>query len=69
MEEAQRKLEEILNIVESCPKEEYQKAVAQRRDYEIMYHLSPARANLVSWLPISRNHRVLEVGAECGALT
>ncbi len=69
MDESPEKLSEILKIVESCRKEEYQQVIAKRRDYDIMYHLSPARANLVSWLPINENHRVLEAGAECGSLT
>ncbi|GIV20757.1 MAG: hypothetical protein KatS3mg023_2508 [Armatimonadota bacterium] len=38
--------------------------------WPLSYHLSPARANIVSWLPAVRDGlHVLEVGAGCGAIT
>lgn len=38
--------------------------------WPLSYHLSPARANIISWLPSTRqNLHVLEVGAGCGAIT
>lgn len=38
--------------------------------WPLSYHLSPARASIVSWLPsVRHNLNVLEVGAGCGAIT
>jgi len=38
--------------------------------WPLSYHLSPARASILSWLPVVReNLKVLEVGAGCGAIT
>jgi len=38
--------------------------------WPLSYHLSPARANIISWLPAGRDGlHVLEVGAGCGAIT
>ncbi len=38
--------------------------------WPLSYHLSPARANIISWLPAVREGlHVLEVGAGCGAIT
>lgn len=38
--------------------------------WPLSYHLSPTRANIISWLPSTRqNLHVLEVGAGCGAIT
>jgi 2-polyprenyl-3-methyl-5-hydroxy-6-metoxy-1,4-benzoquinol methylase len=38
--------------------------------WPLSYHLSPARASIVSWIPTTRrDFRVLEVGAGCGAIT
>ncbi len=69
MAESAEKLWEILNIVEQYKESEYQQVIVERKDYEVMYHLSPARSNLISWLPIRSHHTVLEIGAECGAYT
>ncbi|MCS6829308.1 MAG: class I SAM-dependent methyltransferase [bacterium] len=38
--------------------------------WPLSYHLSPARANIINWLPAVREGlNVLEVGAGCGAIT
>ena len=60
-------LQSILEIVQNTPETEYQNVIVERKDYEVMYHLSPVRSNLLSWLPIGETDRVLEVNAECGA--
>lgn len=38
-------------------------------NWAYLYHLSPVRANIVKWLPISGKDKVLEVGSGCGAIT
>lgn len=38
--------------------------------WPLSYHLSPARANIINWLPgVRKGLHVLEVGAGCGAIT
>ncbi|MBQ6527253.1 MAG: methyltransferase [Clostridia bacterium] len=37
--------------------------------YPILYHLSRERENILSWFPFSKDQRVLEIGAGCGAVT
>lgn len=37
--------------------------------WPIIYHLSEMRENLLSWLNIGKDKRVLEIGGGCGALT
>jgi len=42
-----------------------------RRDnrWPIFYHLSPLRENLLNWLPLQKEARVLEIGSGCGSVT
>ena len=44
-------------------------AVLASDDKDIFYHLSPLRANLLSWIDFKEDASVLEINAECGALT
>lgn len=37
--------------------------------WSVRYHLSPQRHMLFSWYPFNENSTLLEMGAECGALT
>ncbi len=61
--------DELLAIARDCAEVEYQKIIEERKSWEILYHLSPLRENIVEWLPISRAMKVLEVGSGCGAIT
>ena len=38
-------------------------------DYHVLYHLSPMRENVVEWMEFKPDGELLEIGAECGALT
>ena len=44
-------------------------AVLASDDKDVFYHLSPLRANLLSWIDFKEDASVLEINAECGALT
>lgn len=44
-------------------------AVLASDDKDVFYHLSPLRANLPSWIDFKEDASVLEINAECGALT
>ncbi len=61
--------DELLEIARNCAAVEYQKIIEERKSWEILYHLSPLRENIVEWLPINRAMKVLEVGSGCGAIT
>lgn len=62
--------EELLEIAKSChTPEEYNQVIAERKSWPVMYHFSHIRGNIVSWLPITKEDKVLEIGAGCGAIT
>lgn len=53
----------LLNFVQNSGEE------SMYDNWAYLYHLSPVRENIVKWLPISKNDKVLEVGSGCGAIT
>lgn len=62
--------EELLNIAKSCKAEEdYNRVIAEKKSWPVLYHFSHIRHNIVSWLPINKEDKVLEIGAGCGAVT
>uniref|UniRef100_UPI004055D14E SAM-dependent methyltransferase n=1 Tax=Acetatifactor sp. TaxID=1872090 RepID=UPI004055D14E len=61
--------DEILDIVKHTAPENYRRVIEERASWPIFYHLSSLRENIVDWLPIGKNHKVLEVGSGCGAIT
>lgn len=61
--------EELLAIARDRAAVEYQRIIEERKSWEILYHFSPLRENVVEWLPINRAMKVLEVGSGCGAIT
>lgn len=46
----------------------FEEIIQNNCKWPILYHFSPARENIVEWLPIGRNESVLEIGAGCGAV-
>ncbi len=61
--------DELLEIVKDTPEEELNRVIGERKDWAVLYHLSDVRENIVSALPITKEDRVLEIGAGCGAVT
>lgn len=59
----------LLEIAQTHNEEELNSVIAQSNSWEILYHFSHIRQNIVSWLPITKNDKVLEIGAGCGAIT
>ena len=57
---------ELLAIVREGRREE---ALRQDTRWPVLYHLSEERQNIVSWLPLKKTDRVLEIGCGCGAIT
>lgn len=68
-------MQELLNTVRDRNVLEYpgvieeKVAMGQEIGYQFLYHLSEMRGNIVRWLPIKATDRVLELDAECGAIT
>lgn len=61
--------DELLDIVKNLSEVEYAKAIEDKKSWPILYHLSPLRENIVEWIPMSPDAKVLEVGSGCGAIT
>lgn len=61
--------DELLEIVSNTDAKDYNKIIEEKKSWPILYHLSDIRGNIVDWLPITKNDRVLEIGAGCGAIT
>lgn len=61
--------DELLEIARNYAAVEYPRIIEERKKWEILYHLSPLRENIVEWLPIHSSMKVLEVGSGCGAIT
>lgn len=58
--------DEILAAVKSGRAQE---VLTTDKRWPILYHLSDMRGNLLSWLDIGKDKRVLEIGGGCGAVT
>lgn len=61
--------DELLSIVRDFSVVEYAKAIEERKNWPVLYHLSPLRENIVDWVPMKKSDKVLEVGSGCGAIT
>lgn len=61
--------DELLDIVKNYTERQFNRIIAECNKWAIMYHLSHLRANIIEWLPISKDEKVLEIGAGCGAIT
>ena len=61
--------EELLEIAKNYSRKEFNRIINEREKWPLLYHFSHIRENIVSWLPITRNDHVLEIGSGCGAVT
>lgn len=61
--------DELLDIAKNYAEVEYQKIIEEKASWPILYHLSPLRENIVEWIPMEPDSKVLEVGSGCGAIT
>lgn len=62
-------LAELYEIVKQNKREDYCNIIEKKVSYPYLYHLSSIRENLVDWIPMTGNEKILERNAECGALT
>lgn len=61
--------DEILNIVKNYSRVQFQSVIEEKKSWPVLYHLSGLRGNIVEFLPIGKNDKVLEIGSGCGAIT
>ncbi len=61
--------DELLDIVMHHGREEYGRIIEEKNTWEVLYHLSPLRANIIDWLPVRPGAKGLEIGSGCGAVT
>lgn len=61
--------QELLEITKDYSVVEFPEIIEERKKWPILYHLSPLRENIVDWLPMDKEMKVLEVGSGCGAIT
>ena len=61
--------DELLEIVKAQPPGEYDRIVGEKLSWPVLYHLSSLRWNILEWVPMEKDARVLEVGSGCGAIT
>lgn len=61
--------DELLQIARDLSDIEYDRVIGERKNWPILYHLSNLRENIVDWIPMDPEAKVLEVGSGCGAIT
>lgn len=57
------------NLLKICIENKIEDTLRITDNWEVMYHLSPMRHNLVEWYDFDEEASLLEVGSEAGALT
>ncbi|MDO5146370.1 MAG: class I SAM-dependent methyltransferase [Eubacteriales bacterium] len=61
--------DELLDIVRQYKEEDFGRIINEKNDWVYLYHLSQVRKNIVSWIPMKSDAKVLEIGSGCGAIT
>ena len=61
--------EELLEIAKNYKEEELNQVIAKKNSWPILYHFSHIRQNILEWLPITKQDKVLEIGSGCGPIT
>ena len=56
-------------LLDLLQKGERQACLMEESTWPVLYHLSDIRENLLEWYPFQPEASLLEIGAECGALT
>ena len=56
--------DEILDIVKKYSTVEYDRIIAERKSWPILYHFSHIRENILSWMPFTGKEKVLEMTIE-----
>lgn len=61
--------DELLETVKHHEESEFVGIIKERNSWPFLYHLSYLRENIVDWVPMDKDAKVLEVGSGCGAIT
>lgn len=61
--------DELLSIAKEYGEEEFDRVVAERKSWPVLYHFSHVRTNILQWIPMTGQEEVLEIGSGCGAIT
>lgn len=61
--------DELLQAAETYEEDDLEKVINDKKEWEFLYHFSQVRKNIVSWIPMKENAKILEVGSGCGAIT
>lgn len=59
----------LLDIAMNTDPADFDRVVEERKNWPVMYHFSSIRTNIMSWMPITKDMKVLEIGSGCGAIT
>lgn len=59
----------IIKYIEQNKDEDYMEILSNDDSWEIFYHFSPMRSSILAWYEFKDDAKVLELGAELGALT
>ena len=61
--------DELLEIVKKHDEEQLEKIINNKNEWVYLYHFSHVRKNIISWVPIKKTAKILEIGSGCGAIT
>jgi len=61
--------DKMLEIAKKYSSVEFPAIIEEEKTWPVLYHFSAQRENIVSWLPIDKSMKVLEIGSGCGAIT
>lgn len=61
--------DEMLELAKSHDESEFDRMIAEKESWPILYHFSHVRRNILDWLPMTGEEHVLEIGAGPGAIT
>ena len=59
----------MLDIAQNYAKVEYPRIIEEQASWPVFYHFSTIRENIVDWIPMDKDAKVLEIGSGCGAIT
>ena len=54
--------EELLEIAKNYQEKELNQLIYERNSWPVLYHFSHIRQNILEWLPITKEQKVLEIG-------
>ena len=61
--------QELLHMARDLSSVEYAARIETAASYPVLYQYSPLRENVVDFLPVTKSHKVLEIGSGYGAIT